>query len=139
MSLKVKEYISLKKESKMKKLVLLLVLLLAGCATVEVVKYNQPFPPKGLDAQIDVYDTAQPEKPYVEIGKLKYVSTSTINEEKAIGELKVKARELGADGIILKGFTESTVSTYTIPVGGSSDSSTSTPKKDYVGIAIKYK
>ena len=129
-----------KKGGWMKRLLLLLVLVFVGCATVKVVKYNQVFASKAQDAKIDVYDASAPEKPYVEIGKITYVSaTSSVDEEKALEQLKVKARELGADGIILKGFVESNVTTYTIPVAGSGGESSSQPKKDYVGIAIKYK
>jgi len=125
----------------MKKLILLFVLVLMGCASVKVVKYHEPFPPKELNAQIDLYDTVKPEKPYVEIGKLIYVSaTSSVNEEKAIEDLKVKARELGADGLILKGFVESNVSVPAYTVGsGNQTTTTYQSKKDYVAVAIKYK
>jgi hypothetical protein len=84
----------------MKKLLfLVLAVFMMGCAA-SVSLYREPFPAKADYANIDVYRTAKPDKAYIEIGELKFNSSSdTIN----IKKLKKAARKMGADGIIIIG------------------------------------
>lgn len=64
---------------------------LAGCHYVNVDYYaKQYYPPT---TNIDIYQTNKPDKPYIEIAKIE----TNGNLEK----LKNKARELGADAIIM--------------------------------------
>lgn len=116
----------------MKKFLVLLLVLFSGCATVEVVKYNNNnYPPKGLNDQIDIYDAAAPAREYVEVAKLKYNgATSSINEQKALDALKAKAQELGADGLILRGVSESSETVQTITLGSSEHNPLPRPKSN---------
>ncbi len=72
---------------------MLLGLLMAGCATVMVDKYNKPYPPREAGAKLDIYDTKKPTVDYIEIAQIKSPDMDGI---------KKKALELGADAIIMK-------------------------------------
>jgi hypothetical protein len=80
----------------MKKIFALVLLFsLASCAYVQTVRYSDKmYEPKALDAQIDVFKLV-PNRPFVEVAEL--ITESNINA------LKVKAREIGADAIIITG------------------------------------
>jgi hypothetical protein len=79
----------------MKSLVLFLFLtvLLMGCTHVTM--YREPFPSKLESANIDIYKTQKPTNEYIEIGE---ISANNINSAIA------KAREIGADAIIITGY-----------------------------------
>lgn len=79
----------------MKRLFCILLLLAAGCTPVTVMRYNKVYPPT---SSVEVFRTARPERPYTEIAELEVRS-----HKKAIESLVKKARELGADAIIVMG------------------------------------
>jgi hypothetical protein len=57
--------------------------------------YREPFPAKSETENVDIYKTQNPKKDYIEIGEI-----SANNISSAIS----KAREIGADGIIITGY-----------------------------------
>ncbi|MBQ0051140.1 MAG: hypothetical protein KBT11_03645 [Treponema sp.] len=61
---------------------------------------NDSYPPKSFDAEIDVYVSNKPEQKYIEIAMISCLDT---NDDWCLKELKRKARELGADAIIILG------------------------------------
>ena len=81
------------------------VLLLAtyGCmADPKITMYGQPFPPKGPNEGLEVFQTSLPRRDYIEIARIECADTDdTYNME----QLLIKAREIGADGIIIIGRT----------------------------------
>jgi hypothetical protein len=84
----------------------------SGCATAEFTAYREVFQPKPSDAKVDVYHTVLPKLEYVEIGM---ISCSDTDDNWNIKQVVKKAREIGADAIIILG----RVGTYGagIPVG----------------------
>ena len=86
---------------------LVLSLLLYSCASTgflmakaKVNLYRTAFPPKDEYAQIDIYRTQTPDKKYIEIGE---ITCGDTNDEWALKQTLIKAREIGADGIIILG------------------------------------
>ena len=86
---------------------LIFVLSLLGCAgngflmaKPEVTLYGESYPPKKADAKIDVYQTMKPETTYTEIGQISCGDTEDIWNMK---QILIKAREVGADGVIIVG------------------------------------
>ena len=65
-----------------------------------VVLYNNEFPAKEFDSQIDVYRSVKPVRPYIEIGE---ISCRDTDKNYALNQLKIKARSIGADGLIILG------------------------------------
>ncbi len=75
-------------------LVLALAALAGGCAyTVNTAMFRAPYPPT---ASLDVYRDKPPDRPYVEIAQI-----GTYDQGNALGRLVEKAKELGADAIIV--------------------------------------
>ena len=65
-----------------------------------VVLYNKEYPAKEVDSNVDIYRSIKPTRPYIEIGE---ISCNLYNKNKALTELKIKARSIGADGLIILG------------------------------------
>jgi len=75
-------------------LALVVASLVAGCSYgIETAMFRAPYPPT---ASLDVYRDKPPDRPYVEIAQL-----GTFDQGNALGRLVERAKELGADAIIL--------------------------------------
>ncbi len=61
---------------------------------------GESYPAKPEDASIEMFRTQRPEQKYVEIAEFKCNDT---NDRYAMNQVLKKARELGADGIIILG------------------------------------
>jgi hypothetical protein len=96
-----------------KKIILKLILLIfaiyfySSCASTgflmakaKVVMYGPTYPAKGLDEQIDVYKTNKPDHEYIEIAELSCADT---DDNWSMKQILKKAREIGADAIIILG------------------------------------
>lgn len=80
---------------------LFVLLILSGCmASPEVTMLRESHPPKQATEHIDVFYTKKPDKPYIEIAKIKIGDTE---DEWNLKQIKLKAREIGADGVIIIG------------------------------------
>ena len=92
-------------------------LILSGCMAIpEVTMLREAHPPKQATEHIDVFYTKPPDKPYDEIAKIKIGDTE---DEWNLKQIRIKAREIGADAVIIIGHTGSygygtTVGTTTI-------------------------
>jgi hypothetical protein len=80
------------------------ILLSISCAALaarpNVVMYGNSYPAKAKDAHIDVYRTTKPDKEYIEIAE---ISCSDTSDKWNMDQILIKAREIGADGIIIMG------------------------------------
>lgn len=78
-----------------------IVIFLSACMSMAVLVLDgQPYPAKIDSVQIDVYRSIKPSKAYIEVGE---ISCKDTNKEWALNQLKIKAREIGADGLIILG------------------------------------
>jgi len=110
-----------------------IVIFLSACMSkAVVVLYGQPYPAKVDSVQIDVYRSVKPSKAYIEVGE---ISCKDTNKEWALNQLKIKAREIGADGLIILGPGATSSGGYLVGnvVVSSSES------HGYNAIAIRYK
>lgn len=80
---------------------------LCGCkstgflmAKANVVMINNAYPAKSEDANIDVYITTTPNSEYIELAQ---ISCNDTDDDWSLEQIKIKAREIGADGIIIIG------------------------------------
>lgn len=73
---------------------------LFGCASAKVVYFGSIYPQKSADAKIDIFQTKQPDKKYIEIARIECGDTS---DDWNMKQILLKAREMGADGIIIIG------------------------------------
>lgn len=121
-------------EGKMKRIgcFLIMSLLFMGCATAEIVMYHDSFHPKDPNCQIDVYDTVMPTKEYIEIAR---ISCADTNDSWNMKQIKKKAREIGADAIIMKG----RVGSFGMGVPSGNMVIASAENYGIIAIAIKYK
>ena len=96
----------------MRLLILLLAILsFSGCTRrTHSVLYTEPYPPKGQNSKIDVYNTLAPTRPYREIGEIEVRS----NGAKSIKKILLVARRMGADGVILQGPAGTQGSAYAV-------------------------
>ncbi len=128
-------------------LIALFAFIITGCASTgflmaspEVTMIGKAGTPQSPTANIDIYYTKKPEKSYEEIAIIKVGDT---DDDWSIKQIKIKARELGADGAIITGRSGSYV--YVTGVGtGTNSFSTSTgvgAGENYglQAIAIRYK
>ena len=69
-------------------------------ASPEVTMLKESHPPKQTTDHIDVFYTKPPDKPYDEIAKIKIGDTE---DDWNLKQIKIKAREIGADGVIIIG------------------------------------
>lgn len=113
--------------------------LLSGCASTgflmakpEVIMFGKTYPPKQEETLIDVFLTNIPSQEYLEIAQITVKDTS---DKWCLDQIKKKAREIGADGVIImgKGGSYGVV----IPMGNSSY----VENEEYgmTAIAIRYK
>lgn len=86
---------------------ILALFLVASCASngfllakPKVNMYTEAYPAKQEDAKIDIYRTRLPEQKYLELGE---IVCAEINETYALNQTVMKAREIGADAIIILG------------------------------------
>ena len=110
-----------------------IVIFLSACMSkAVVVLYGQTYPAKIDSVQIDVYRSIKPSKAYIEVGE---ISCKDTNKEWALNQLKIKAREIGADGLIILGPGATSYGGYLVGnvVVSSSES------HGYNAIAIRYK
>ena len=112
---------------------LTMLLLLSGCSSTNVTIFGYAYPQKEQDATIDIYITKTPTQEYTEFAKL---VCKLSNEEKCFKRLMAKARELGADGLIVIGKAGST--SVGVPLG-SYAAYIDTKEYGITAIAIKYK
>ena len=62
--------------------------------------FKQPYSPKGVGEDIDVYQTSLPNREYIEIAK---ISCGDTDDDWNMKQILKKAREIGADAIIMTG------------------------------------
>jgi len=84
-----------------------LMLLFFGCASTgflmakpKVTMFGNAYPPKSENATIDVYMTTKPTQEYIEFARITIGDT---NEKWCIEQITKKAREIGADAVIIIG------------------------------------
>jgi hypothetical protein len=112
------------------------ILLSSSCAALNarpnVVMYGNPFPAKAKDAHIDIYKTTKPDKKYTEIAE---ISCGDLSDKWNMEQILIKAREIGADGVIIIGKSGD------VAVGVPTDNSVIAVSEGYgiKAIAIKYK
>lgn len=88
-------------------LVIFLTSLFSGCASTgflmakpKVTLFGETFPPKDEGATIDVFMTNKPSQEYLEFAQITVKDTS---DKWSLDQIKKKAREIGADGVIIIG------------------------------------
>ena len=88
-------------------LLVLSILLVASCASTgflmakpKVTLYGRIYPSKDIDTKIDVYNTTKPNVQYLEIAQ---ISCGDTEDDWNMKQILMKAREVGADGIIITG------------------------------------
>jgi len=101
-------------------------------ARAKVVMYGSPYPAKSKDAKIDVYRTTKPTKDYIEIAE---ISCGDTNDNWNMEQIMIKAREIGADGLIIVGKAGSEA--VGVPIGKNVYAVSS--EYGLKAIAIKYK
>jgi hypothetical protein len=118
----------------MKKLLAILLLLTVSCIkppSVQVMRFiEESFP---QTQNVEVLRTAPSEKEYVEIGEIS-LRVGSANRPNAILQISEKAKELGADAIILMG--ERNTGAVALPMG---NAMTAVTLQEIYVIAIKYK
>lgn len=109
-------------------LFIIMSVILSGCTTpVKVTRYTTAvFPPTH---HVEVLHTKAPNRDYVELGELSVKA----NDEEAIKHLTEKAKELGADAILLLG--ERQQGSIAMPVG---QMWMAIPAKRLTAVAIRY-
>lgn len=100
--------------------------------SAKVTMLNAPYPAKDENANIEVYVTNVPSEPYIELAQ---ISCKDTNDAWCLNQIKIKAREIGADGIIITGKAAS--GGFGVPFGdwyyGSSE------QRGMKAIAFRYK
>ena len=81
-------------------------------AKADAVMLTKAYPSKTEDAQFDVYYTNRPEKKYIELAQ---IICNDTDDNWNLKQIKIKAQEIGADGIIVLG--KSSSAGVGIPVG----------------------
>lgn len=101
-------------------------------AKAKVTLFGDSYPPKSEEAKIDVYMTNKPTQEYVEFAQ---ITCGDTNDKWSLEQITKKAREIGADGIIIIG--RARTSGVGIPMG----TSTYVMSEGYgmTAVAIKYK
>ena len=93
----------------MKKIVLFFIpfLFLVSCqstgflmAKAKVTMINEAYQAKSEDAPVEIYMTVTPDNPYIEIAQ---ITCDDTEDDWCLKQIKIKARELGADGVIILG------------------------------------
>jgi len=78
----------------------------------KVVMFTGAYPAKRIGSHVDIYQTVMPEKEYMEIAK---ISCGDTDDSWNLKQILIKAREIGADGIIIMGKDKSYAGM--VPVG----------------------
>ena len=114
--------------------VLFLSLILSSCYSVDFVRYSDETYPASVS--VEVFRNKPVDKEYIELGELSLRVKKGLfsNQEEVVIKLKEKAKELGADAIIILG--EEKEGSVIVPVG---DVYTSVDKRYIKAIAIRYK
>jgi len=81
-------------------------------AKTKVTLFDNSYPSKKEDARIDVYVTNKPIQKYIEIAQ---ITCGDTNDKWSLEQITKKAREIGADGIIIIGKAGS--SGVGVPIG----------------------
>jgi len=105
---------------------------LVACApTARFARYmDSSFPPT---TDVEVLRTKPADRPYIELGEIR-LQLKKSNEDDAILVLKEKAKEVGADAIVILG--EQSRGTAILPMG---NMAFAVPLRDLVAVAIRYK
>jgi hypothetical protein len=67
-------------------------------AKPKVTMYQTAYPPKNENDPIDIYQSQKPDKKYIEIA---IITCNDTNDKWNLQQIQKKAREIGADGVIL--------------------------------------
>ena len=113
-------------------LIVCLSLVLCACApSARFARYTEvSYPPT---SDVEVLRTKPADRPYVELGEIR-LRIKKSNEDDAILVLKEKAKEVGADAIVILG--KESRGTAIVPIG---DMAMAVPLSDLVAVAIRYK
>lgn len=113
--------------------VLSLSVLLTACVSGPSKVLYEPFSATSYTArdpnQVEVFNTQRPSRPYKELGVLTYRAGTAESYAQVAFYLKIKAAELGADGVIMMGSKPGP----SMPIG-----SVIVTLNDYSAMAIKY-
>lgn len=108
-----------------------LVILVACAPATRFARYTEAkYPPT---TEVEVLRTKPADRAYVELGEIR-LRLKNSNEDDAILILKEKAREVGADAIVILG--EQSRGAAIVPVG---NMAMAVPLRDLVAVAIRYK
>jgi hypothetical protein len=125
-------------KSRLPLLLVLPVLFITACASTgflmakpKVTVYGNVYPSK-IDDKIDVYNTSRPNVEYIEIAQ---ISCGDTDDEWNMKQIQMKAREMGADGIMITGRSGS----YGVGVPIGNMSYATAEGYGITAIAIKYK
>ncbi|WP_206170458.1 hypothetical protein [Flagellimonas maritima] len=101
-------------------------------AKAKVTHFGDSYPPKEEDSKIDVYVTNKPTQEYTEFAQ---ITCGDTNDQWSLEQITRKAREIGADGIIIIGKVGS--SGVGVPIG----TSTYVVNEEYgmTAVEIRYK
>ena len=69
-------------------------------AKAKITMINEPYPAKEENANIEVYITNPPSAPYIELAQ---ITCDDTEDDWCLKQIKIKAREIGADGITILG------------------------------------
>ena len=120
-----------------KSLALALALASAGCVTVNYVPTNTP--PHAMRprpaAEVAVFQTGIPSRPYVEVGYLE-VQAQTNDPEFLIDQLREEAGDRGCDAIVFIGSNDSTSAHATVT--GRAATLQTTKSKGYRAVCIAF-
>jgi hypothetical protein len=88
-------------------MVIVSIISLIGCAstgflmaTPKVTLFGHTYPAKSVNERIDVYNTAMPDREYTEIAQ---ITCGDTDDSWNMNQILMKAREIGADAIIVTG------------------------------------
>ena len=81
-------------------------------AKPKVTMISEPYPAKEENANIEVFITNVPSEPYIELAQ---ISCDDTEDDWCLKQIKIKAREIGSDGIIILG--KSTSGGVGVPIG----------------------
>jgi len=121
-----------------KSLFLAVALASAGCVNVDYVPTNPPPHPMRPRpaAEVMVFQTGVPNRPYVEVGYLE-VQAQTNDPEFLIDQLREEAGERGCDGVVFIGSNDSPSVHATVT--GSAATVRTTKNKGYRAVCVVYR
>jgi len=118
---------------------LILISVISGCASTgflmakaNIILFGDSYPSKSEDAKIDVYMTNKPTQEYVAFAQ---ITCGDTNDKWNLEQITKKAREIGADGIIIMG--KAGTLDVGIPIG--TLNYVVTEEYGMTAVAIKYK